>query len=149
MSDPATPWTVARQAPLSMNSSGKNTGVGCHSLLHGIFPTQESNPGLMRCRWILYCLSYWESYPRPPTHTPTYPHTHTHTHTLFHYGLPPPTYTHTHTVFSIMVYPHPHTHPHTHTHSHTHTLFHYGLSQDVAYSSLYYTVGPCLSILYM
>ena len=25
---------------------GKNTGVGCHALLQGIFPTQGSNPGL-------------------------------------------------------------------------------------------------------
>ena len=33
----ATPWTVARQAPLSMNSPGKNTGVICHALLQGIF----------------------------------------------------------------------------------------------------------------
>ena len=24
----------------------RNTGVGCHSLLQGIFPTQKSNPGL-------------------------------------------------------------------------------------------------------
>ena len=30
----ATPWTVARQAPLSMDSPGKNTGVGCHSSFH-------------------------------------------------------------------------------------------------------------------
>ena len=37
---------------------GKNTGVGCHSLLQGIFPTQESNPGLPHCRWILYHLSH-------------------------------------------------------------------------------------------
>ena len=29
---------------------GKNTGVGCHALLQGIFPTQESNPGLPHCR---------------------------------------------------------------------------------------------------
>ena len=29
----ATPWTVACQAPLLMNSPGKNTGVGCHFLL--------------------------------------------------------------------------------------------------------------------
>ena len=33
-----TPWTVGRQAPLSMAFSGKNTGVGCHFLLQGIFP---------------------------------------------------------------------------------------------------------------
>ena len=37
---------------------GKNTGVGCHALLQGIFPTQGSNPGLPHCRWILYHLSY-------------------------------------------------------------------------------------------
>ena len=36
------------------NSLGKNTGVGSHSLLQGIFPTQGSNPGLPHCRQILY-----------------------------------------------------------------------------------------------
>ena len=36
---------VACQAPLSRNSPGKNTGVGSHSLLQGIFPTQGSNLG--------------------------------------------------------------------------------------------------------
>ena len=36
----------------------KNTGVGSLSLLQGIFPTQESNWGLLHCRWILYQLSY-------------------------------------------------------------------------------------------
>ena len=40
------------------DSPGKNTGVGCHVLLQGIFPTQGSNPGLPHCRWILYCLSH-------------------------------------------------------------------------------------------
>ena len=29
-----------------------------HFLLQGIFPTQESNPGLLHCRQILYRLSY-------------------------------------------------------------------------------------------
>ena len=37
---------------------GKNTGVGCHALLQEIFPTQGSNPGLLHCRRILYCLSH-------------------------------------------------------------------------------------------
>ena len=37
---------------------GKNTRVGCHALLQGIFPTQGSNPGLLHCRWILYQLSH-------------------------------------------------------------------------------------------
>ena len=36
----------------------KNTGVGSLSLLQWIFPTQESNRGLLHCRWILYQLSY-------------------------------------------------------------------------------------------
>ena len=40
------------------DSPGKNTGVGCHALLQGIFPTQELNPGLPHCRWILYHLSH-------------------------------------------------------------------------------------------
>ena len=38
--------------------SGKSTGVGCHFLLQGIFPTQESNPGLPHCRQTLYHLSH-------------------------------------------------------------------------------------------
>ena len=38
--------------------SGKNTGVGCHFLLQGIFLTQELNPGLLHCRQILYHLSH-------------------------------------------------------------------------------------------
>ena len=40
------------------DSPGKNTGVGCHALLQGIFLPQESNQGLLHCRWILYQLSY-------------------------------------------------------------------------------------------
>ena len=39
-------------------SPGKNTGVGCHALLQGIFPTQGLNPDLWHCRQILY--------PEPP-----------------------------------------------------------------------------------
>ena len=41
-------------------SPGKNTGVSCHFLLPGNFPTQGSNPGLLHCRQILYHLSYRE-----------------------------------------------------------------------------------------
>ena len=40
------------------DSPGKNTGVGCHALLQGIFPTQGSNPGLTHCKQILYRLSH-------------------------------------------------------------------------------------------
>ena len=35
-------------------SPGRKTGVGSHSLLHGVFPTQGRNLGLLCCRWILY-----------------------------------------------------------------------------------------------
>ena len=35
------------------DSPGKNTGVGCHFLLQGIFLTQGSNPGLPHCRQTL------------------------------------------------------------------------------------------------
>ena len=35
------------------NFPGKNTEVGCHFLLQGIFPTQGQNPGLLHCRQML------------------------------------------------------------------------------------------------
>ena len=57
----ATPWTVAYQHPLSMGFSSKNAGVGCHSLLQGIFPTQGSNLGPLHYRQMLYHLSYREA----------------------------------------------------------------------------------------
>ena len=55
------------------DSPGQNTGVGSHSLLQQVFPTQGSNPGLLLCRWILYQLSHegsttileWVAYPFP------------------------------------------------------------------------------------
>ena len=50
---------------------GKNTGMGCHALLQGIFPTQGLKPGLPHCRQILYHLRHqgsprildWVAYP--------------------------------------------------------------------------------------
>ena len=53
-----TPWTVAYQAPLPWNFPSKNIGLGCHSLLQGIFPTQGLNLGRLHCRQILYQLSH-------------------------------------------------------------------------------------------
>ena len=50
-------WTVARQAPLSWGSPGRNTGVGFHFFLQGIFLTQGLNPRLSHCRQMLYRLS--------------------------------------------------------------------------------------------
>ena len=43
------------------DSSGKNTGVGCHFLLQGIFPTQASN------RYLLYLL-LWQADSLPLLH---------------------------------------------------------------------------------
>ena len=43
---------------LSMEFSRQENGVGCHFLLQGICLTQGPNPGLLRCRQILHCLSY-------------------------------------------------------------------------------------------
>ena len=40
------------------DSPGKNTEVGCHALLQGVFLTQGSDPGLPHCRLILYHLSH-------------------------------------------------------------------------------------------
>ena len=40
------------------DSPGQNTGVGCHALLQGTFPTQGSNLSLPHCRQILNHLSH-------------------------------------------------------------------------------------------
>ena len=91
--------------PAESQGKPKNTGVGRLSLLQGIFPTQESNQGLLHCRQMLYQLSYVGSpiyilvigafyfcFPLPPLNTVRiYACAHTHTHTHTH------TYTHTHT----------------------------------------------------
>ena len=54
MSDPLQPHEL--YSP--WNLLDQNTGVGSHSLLQGICPTQGSNPGLPHCRQILYKLSH-------------------------------------------------------------------------------------------
>ena len=62
VSDSTTPWTVARQAPLSVESPGKNPGVGGPFLLQGIFPTQGSYLYLLcllHRRRVLHLLSRW------------------------------------------------------------------------------------------
>ena len=52
----ATLWTIAHQAPLSMQ--GKNPGVGCHAILQGIFLTLRRSQGLNLC---LLCLLHWQA----------------------------------------------------------------------------------------
>ena len=55
----ATPWTEVCQASLSMGfPTGKRTGVGCHFLLQGIYPTERLNP----------CLQHWQVDSLPLSH---------------------------------------------------------------------------------
>ena len=49
--DSSAPW----------NSPGKNTGVGSHYLLQGVFLTQGWNLSLLHCKWTLNCLSHQRS----------------------------------------------------------------------------------------
>jgi len=56
----ATPWTVAYQAPLSMDFPCKNTGVGYYFLLQEIFPAQGSNLHLWYWQADSLPLSTWE-----------------------------------------------------------------------------------------
>ena len=51
-------WSIAHQAPLSMDFLGKSTGAGCHFLLQGIFLTQGLN----------LCLLPWQVDSLPPRH---------------------------------------------------------------------------------
>ena len=62
LSNSATPWTVSSTgSSVHGDSPGKNTGVGCHALLQGIFSTQGWNPSFLHCRQIHYHLSYQRS----------------------------------------------------------------------------------------
>ena len=56
--EPSSPALQADSLPSEPPEKPKNTGVGSLSLLHRIFLTQESNQGLLHCRWVLYQLSY-------------------------------------------------------------------------------------------
>jgi len=55
------------------NSPGKNTGMGSHSFLQRVFPTQGSNPSLLHCRQILYYI---------------YTHIHTYIYTYIYISFP-------------------------------------------------------------
>ena len=50
----ATPWTLACQASCTCNFPDKNSGILCHFLFQGTFPTQRSNP------YLLYLL-HWQA----------------------------------------------------------------------------------------
>ena len=75
-----TPWTIACQAPLSMEFSRQEYWSELPCLPQVIFPTRESTLSLL-------CHLHWQagSIPLAPpgsrhTQTHIYPHTHTHTH---------------------------------------------------------------------
>ena len=55
---PRSPTLQTDSSPAEPPGKPKSTGVGSLPLLHQIFPTQESNQGLLHCRQILYQLSY-------------------------------------------------------------------------------------------
>ena len=56
--EPRSPTLQADSLSAEPQGKPKNTGVGSHSLLQGTFPTQGLNPGLPKCRQILYQLSH-------------------------------------------------------------------------------------------
>ena len=114
------------------NSPGKNTGVGCHVLLQGIFSTQGSDPVLLHCRQILYHLSHQGSPRILEWVASLYPFSRGSFWSGNRTGVP--CIAGGYIYISILFY----------------ILFHYGLSQDIEYSSLYYTAGPCcLPILHL
>ena len=53
-----TSWTVACQAPLSMELYRQEYWSGLPFLFSRILLNKGSNPGLLYCRQILYCLSH-------------------------------------------------------------------------------------------
>ena len=63
--EPRSPTLQEDSLPAEPQGKPKNPGVGTLSCLQQVFPTQESNQGLLHCRWTLYQLSYQGS-PRSP-----------------------------------------------------------------------------------
>ena len=55
---PRSPALRADSLPTEPQGKPKNTGVGSLSFLQRIFPTRESNHGLLHCRQIFYQLNY-------------------------------------------------------------------------------------------
>ena len=61
----AASWTIAPRLLCPWDFPGKSTGVGCHFLLQGFFPTQGSNTSLL-------CLLPWQEGSLPLSHSCTY-----------------------------------------------------------------------------
>ena len=61
----ATLWTAAHRVLCPWDSPGKNTGVGCHTLFQGIFPTRDQSPvSCITClgRQVLYTSATWKAH---------------------------------------------------------------------------------------
>ena len=56
--EPRSPSLPVDSLPAEPEGKPKNTGVGSLTLLQQIFPTQESNQGLLHFKWVLYQLRY-------------------------------------------------------------------------------------------
>ena len=72
--EPRSPALKVDSLPAEPQGKPKNTGLGSLSLLQRIFRTQESNQGLLHCRWILYLLSYQGSPSRSVVSDSLQPH---------------------------------------------------------------------------
>ena len=68
------PWTQPARLLCPWNFPGKNIGVGCHSLLQGIFSTQGLILGLQHNRQILNHPSHQKSPLQKTCYTPSLPH---------------------------------------------------------------------------
>ena len=113
------------------DASGKNTGVGCHFLLQGIFPTQGSNPGLLH-------LLHWQADSLPLRHlgTPKKTTEYSYRKSQYQAVLSPQVQLSLHhclSVVSKLLTPEPPTH--THTHACTHISFGSSLSPSNSYIS--------------
>ena len=86
----ATPWAVARQAPLSMKFSRQKYRSGLPFPSLEDLPHLGSNLGLPHCRWILYHLGQQGSPWAPHTHTRGL---YTHAYTNMHVCTRPSLYT--------------------------------------------------------
>ena len=70
-----TPWAVDCWLLCPWASPGRDTGVGCHALLQGIFSTQASTQVscLLSCKWSLYCWAAGKHFSSLITCKPTFP----------------------------------------------------------------------------
>ena len=135
-------------------SPGQDTGVSSLSLLQGIFPIQVLNPGLPYCRQILYQLSHrgsprileWVAMPSSRGFSQSRDWTQV-SHIAGRFFTSWATRDAPWLYSKVVEL---YTHTETYIYSFFYILFHYGLSYNIEYSSLYYTVGPCcLSTLYV